>query len=89
MAAAGIGDDALTTGADMARARGAFCDDVARTGCPMQGSRRWTLRSRGARRRPIGDAGAWAYRSRIETMDAFLPKLDGSFRILLEPATAS
>lgn len=29
------------------------------------------------------------YRSRIETMDAFLPKLDGSFRILLEPATAS
>jgi cell filamentation protein, protein adenylyltransferase len=29
------------------------------------------------------------YRSRIETMDAFLPKLDGSFRILLEPETAT
>jgi hypothetical protein len=29
------------------------------------------------------------YRSRIETMDAFLPKLDGSFRILLQPETAT
>jgi Fic family protein len=29
------------------------------------------------------------YRSRIEAMDAFLPKLDGSFRFLLEPETAA
>jgi cell filamentation protein, protein adenylyltransferase len=35
-----------------------------------------------------GDARR-GYRSRIQTMDAFLPKLDGSFRILLEPETAS
>ncbi|OBI52879.1 hypothetical protein [Mycobacterium sp. E787] len=51
----------LTTGRDMARACGAFCDDVAAGKVSHAGQPALDAAVAGARRRPIGDAGAWAW----------------------------
>ena len=51
----------LTTGRDMARACGGFCDDVAAGKLSHAGQPALDAAVAGARRRPIGDAGAFGW----------------------------